>query len=97
MDFDDLVVRDGDLVTASGRLVRDHAGAWFEPPTAMAAVAAGGGPRMIRPVSRAAVRVAGPGSVSLGGRLPAGPGPGGARGRGSGPRCGQGPAEAAAG
>jgi hypothetical protein len=70
MDFGALVVRDGDLVTASGRLVRDHAGAWFEPPAAMAAVAAaGGGPRMIRPVSRVAVRVAGAGFGELASRF----------------------------
>jgi hypothetical protein len=29
MDFNGLVVRDGDLVTASGRLVRDQAGAFL--------------------------------------------------------------------
>jgi len=55
MDFDGLVVRDGDLVTASGRLVRNQAGDWFEPPVWVAAAI---GPRMIRPVSPVAVRVA---------------------------------------
>jgi hypothetical protein len=58
MDFGGLVVRDGDLVTASGRLVHNQAGDWFEPPVAVAA-AVGGGPRMVRPVSPVAVRVAG--------------------------------------
>ena len=58
MDFNCLVVHDGDPVTASGRLVRisGPAGAWFEPPMAVPAV---GGPRTVRPASPAAVRVAG--------------------------------------
>lgn len=58
MDFNTLVVHDGDPVTASGRLVRisGPAGAWFEPPMAVPAV---GGPRTVRPASPAAVRVAG--------------------------------------
>ena len=45
MDFNGLVVRDGDLVTASGRLVRDQAGDRFEPLLPVAAVAAVGGGR----------------------------------------------------
>lgn len=57
VNFDGLVVRDGDLVTALGRLVRNRAGDWFEPPVWVAAV--GGGPRAIRPVSPVALRVAG--------------------------------------
>jgi hypothetical protein len=67
MDLDGLVVRDGDLVTASGRLVRNQAGDWFEPPAGVAAV--GGGPRMIRPVSPVAVRVAGADFDELAGRF----------------------------
>jgi hypothetical protein len=58
MEIDGLVVHDGDLVTASGRLVRTQAGDWFEPPVWMAA-AVGDGPRIIRPVSPVAVRIAG--------------------------------------
>jgi len=67
MDLDGLVVRDGDLVTASGRLVRNQAGVWFEPPVWVAA--AGGGPRTIRPVSPVAVRVAGADFDELAGRF----------------------------
>lgn len=57
MDFEGLVVRDGGLVAASGRLVRNQAGDWFEPPMPVAAV--GGGPMKIRRVSPVAVRIAG--------------------------------------
>lgn len=32
MDFASLVIREGDRVTASGRLVRSETGDWFEPP-----------------------------------------------------------------
>jgi hypothetical protein len=32
VDYAALVIRDGDRVTATGRLVRDHTGDWFEPP-----------------------------------------------------------------
>jgi hypothetical protein len=67
MDFDGLVVRDGDLVTASGRLVRNQAGDWFEPPVWVAA--AGGVPRTIRPVSPVAVHVAGADFDELAGRF----------------------------
>jgi hypothetical protein len=66
MDFGGLVVRDGDLVTASGRLVRNQAGDWFEP---LLPVAAGGGPQRVRPVSRVAVRVAGADFDELAGRF----------------------------
>jgi hypothetical protein len=31
MDVDGLVVREGDLVAATGRLVRNDLGDWFEP------------------------------------------------------------------
>jgi hypothetical protein len=55
MDAAGLVVRDGDLATASGRLLRDQTGDWFEPPVMVAAL---GGPRVIRPPALVAVRVA---------------------------------------
>ena len=32
MDFASLIIRSGDRVTASGRLVRNETGDWFEPP-----------------------------------------------------------------
>jgi hypothetical protein len=32
MDFASLIIREGDRVTASGRLVRSETGDWFEPP-----------------------------------------------------------------
>ena len=67
MDFDGLVVRDGDLVTASGRLVRNQASDRFEPLLPVAAV--GGGRRIIRPVSPVAVRVAGADFDELAGRF----------------------------
>jgi hypothetical protein len=58
MDFEDLVVRDGDMVTGSGRLVRNRTGDWFEPLLAAAAAAVGGGRRMVRPVSPVAIPIA---------------------------------------
>ncbi|MGD0701155.1 MAG: hypothetical protein ABSA02_14865 [Trebonia sp.] len=66
MDADGLVVHDGGLVTASGRLVRDRAGDWLEPRAMVAAV---GGPRVIRPPGPAAVRVAGADFGDLAGRF----------------------------
>jgi hypothetical protein len=57
MDFAALIVRDGDRVTASGRLVRNETGDWFEPPLPVPLI--GGVPRRVRPVWRGAVRVAG--------------------------------------
>jgi hypothetical protein len=36
MDFASLIIRSGDRVTASGRLVRDETGDWFEPPVPVA-------------------------------------------------------------
>ena len=58
MDLDELVVRDGDWVTASGRLVRvrGREDTWFEPPAPVPAV---GGSRVVRPVSPAAVKATG--------------------------------------
>ncbi len=57
MDFDALVVREGDRVTAAGRLVRNETGDWFEPPLPVALP--GGLPRRVRAVWRGAVRVSG--------------------------------------
>jgi hypothetical protein len=57
MDFDGLAVREGDLVTASGRLVRNETGDWFEPPLPVALP--GGAHRMVRAAWRGAVRVVG--------------------------------------
>jgi hypothetical protein len=37
MDAGDLAVEDGDRVVATGRLVRDERGDWFEPPVMIAA------------------------------------------------------------
>jgi hypothetical protein len=69
MDAAGLVVRDGDLVSASGRLVREQTADWFEPPSMVAAV---GGPRIIRPTRPDAVRVVGADFAELMGRFEAG-------------------------
>jgi hypothetical protein len=37
MDFASLIIREGDRVTASGRLVRSETGDWFEPPVSVTA------------------------------------------------------------
>jgi hypothetical protein len=37
MDFASAIIREGDRVTASGRLVRNETGDWFEPPIAVTA------------------------------------------------------------
>jgi hypothetical protein len=57
MDFAALVVREGDRVTASGRLIRDRTGDWFEPPMPAALVLVT--PRRVRPAWRGAVRMTG--------------------------------------
>jgi hypothetical protein len=57
MDIDGLIVREGDRATATGRLVRDDLGDWFEPALPMAEP--GGLERRVRPVWKGAVRVAG--------------------------------------
>jgi hypothetical protein len=58
MDVDALVVRDGDRVRASGRLVRNSQGDWFQPNLPVAEP--GGLERGVRPVWQAgAVRVVG--------------------------------------
>jgi len=51
------VAADGDRVTASGRVVHDETGDWFEPPLPVAMPA--GLPRRVRPASRVAVRIIG--------------------------------------
>jgi hypothetical protein len=57
MDAGGLVVRDSDRVTATGRLVRNDLGDWFEP--ALPIAEPGGLQRRVRPVWKGAVRVAG--------------------------------------
>jgi hypothetical protein len=57
MDFASLVVREGDRVTASGRLLREETGDWFEPP--MPVALPGGVPRSVRAAWHGAVRIAG--------------------------------------
>jgi hypothetical protein len=37
MDFASLIIREGDRVTASGRVVRNETGDWFEPPVPVTA------------------------------------------------------------
>ena len=67
MDFDALILRDGDRLTASGRLVHDGTGDWFEP--LMWVAEPGGLPRRVRPVSRAAVGVVGANFDAVSGRF----------------------------
>jgi hypothetical protein len=57
MDFASLVIRAGDRVTASGRLVRNETGDWFEPPISVTA----NFPliRRVRPAWTGSVRIAG--------------------------------------
>jgi hypothetical protein len=57
MDVDALVVREGDRVTATGRLVRDETGDWFEPY--LYAGFRDAAPRRVKPARRAAVHVNG--------------------------------------
>ena len=57
MDVDGLVVREGDRAAATGRLVRNDLGDWFEP--ALPIAEPGGVERRVRPVWKGAVRVAG--------------------------------------
>ena len=67
MDVDGLVVREGDRVAATGRLVRNDLGDWFEP--ALPIAAPGGLERRVRPVWRGAVRVAGADFDAVAGRF----------------------------
>jgi hypothetical protein len=57
VDFAALVLRDDDRVTASGRLVRDDTGDWFEPPIPIPLVLIT--PRRVRPPWHGSVRVTG--------------------------------------
>src|SRR5260370_33351327 len=57
MDVDGLVVREGDRAAATGRLVRNDLGDWFEP--ALPIAGPDGPERRVRPVWKGAVRVAG--------------------------------------
>jgi hypothetical protein len=56
MDFDAMVPRDGDRMTASGRVVRDETGDHFEPELPVLAI---GGPRGVRHPWEGAVPVVG--------------------------------------
>jgi hypothetical protein len=57
MDFAALIIHEGDRVSASGRLVRDGTGDWFEPPVPVAAT--GSLFRSVRPAWRGSVRIIG--------------------------------------
>jgi hypothetical protein len=57
MDFASLIIREGDRVSASGRVVRNATGDWFEPPVPVAPV--GGLSRSVRPAWRGCVRIVG--------------------------------------
>jgi hypothetical protein len=57
MDFASLVIREGDRVTASGRLVRSETGDWFEPPVPVTANFSL--VRSVRPAWAGSVRIVG--------------------------------------
>ena len=57
MDFASLIIREGDRVTASGRVVRTEAGDWFEPLVPVAAP--GSLFRTVRPAWRGSIRIVG--------------------------------------
>jgi hypothetical protein len=57
MDFAALIIGEGDRVTASGRVVRNETGDWFEPPVPVALP--GGLFGSVRPAWRGSVRIAG--------------------------------------
>ena len=67
MDVDGLVVREGDWVTASGRLVRNDLGDWFQPAHPVAEP--GGLERRIRAARKGAIRVAGADFDAVAGRF----------------------------
>jgi hypothetical protein len=67
VDVDGLVVREGDRVAATGRLVRNDLGDWFEP--ALPIAAPGGLERQVRPVWKGVVRVAGADFDAVAGRF----------------------------
>jgi hypothetical protein len=57
MDFASLIIREGDRVTASGRLVRNQTGDWFEPPVPVTANFSL--VRSVRPAWSGSVRIVG--------------------------------------
>jgi hypothetical protein len=57
MEIEALVVRDGDRVAASGRLIRNRDGDWFEPVLPRALI--GGAERRVAAAWRGAVRITG--------------------------------------
>ena len=57
VDFASLIIREGDRVSASGRVVRTETGDWFEPPVPVAAT--GSLFRDVRPVWPGSVRIVG--------------------------------------
>jgi hypothetical protein len=57
MDFASLIIREGDRVTASGRVVRNETGDWFEPPVPVAATWSLF--RSVRPAWPGSVRIVG--------------------------------------
>ena len=67
MDVDGLVVREGDRVTATGSLVRNDLGDWFQP--ALPIAEPGGLERRIRAAWKGAIRAAGAGFDAVAGRL----------------------------
>jgi hypothetical protein len=67
MDVDGLVVSEGDRAAATGRLVRNDLGDWFEP--AMWIAEPGGLERLVRAVWEGAVRVAGADFDAVAGRF----------------------------
>jgi hypothetical protein len=67
MDFDALVLRDGDRVTATGLLIRNDQGDWLQPHFPVAEP--GRGERRVRPVWRGAVRMTGADFTALADRF----------------------------
>jgi hypothetical protein len=67
MDFDALVLRDGDRVTATGLLVRNHQGDWLQPHLPMALP--GRAERRVTSVWRGAVRITGADFAALANRV----------------------------
>jgi hypothetical protein len=67
MDFDALVLRDGDRVTATGLLIRNDEGDWLQPHLPMAAP--GGEERRVGSVWRGAVRITGANFATLANRF----------------------------
>jgi hypothetical protein len=58
MDFASVIIRQGDRVEASGRVVRNETGDWFEPPIAVLLVEDSLS-RTVRPAWRGSVRIVG--------------------------------------